>query len=390
MEALKQQEIEVLRTLAQKYMSYATLPVQEEKRRLWTVLNDLHMEKPMVCIDQLPWNELDVDGSLICQVEHPYYRNVEWERDSGYGVERQVEVLNYDEKSNVSSQHFANLFPEPEDLEKIQTPQLSVDLEGEQALLTEAERIFAGIAPVRFGGITLHMGLWDTITQWMGVEDIYYELMDRPEFMHAMMEKMTNITLDVIGQINRLGLYDLNSHICHCSYVYDSKLPPASCDPAHPTTYDGWGFGLAQLFTSVSPAITAEFEVPYMQRLFPHFGAIYYGCCDRLDDRLDIIARMPNIRKVSCSPWSDRERFAEKLPKEYIMSNKPTPALLAGSNFDEEAVRADLRRTMQAARENGLGLEMILKDVSTVRYDPQRLWRWAEIAMEETFRAADR
>jgi len=28
-----------------------------------------------------------------------------------------------------------------------------------------------------------------------------------------------------------------------------------------------------------------------------------------------------------------------------------------------------------------------MKDISTVRYDPPRLWRWAEIAVEETMRA---
>jgi len=31
---------------------------------------------------------------------------------------------------------------------------------------------------------------------------------------------------------------------------------------------------------------------------------------------------------------------------------------------------------------------LILKDISTVKYEPQRLWRWAEIAAEETLRAA--
>ena len=121
-----------------------------------------------------------------------------------------------------------------------------------------------------------------------------------------------------------------------------------------------------------------------MQELFPRFGAIYYGCCEKLDDRLDIIDMMPNIRKVSCSPWSDREHFAETLPKKYIMSNKPNPALLAGDTFDEQAVRNALRRTMEAAKANGLALEMIQKDISTIRNDPSRLWRWAEIAAEET------
>jgi hypothetical protein len=68
------------------------------------------------------------------------------------------------------------------------------------------------------------------------------------------------------------------------------------------------------------------------------------------------------------------------------MSNKPNPALLAGPSFDEDAVRADLRRTIAAARAHDLRLEMLLKDISTVKYEPQRLWRWAEIAEEETQR----
>ncbi len=404
----------ILRQLAQTYMDYATLPAQEERRELWRALNGLQMRKPMVAIDQMPWHELDVDGSLVCLVEHPYFRQVEqelrrliykWEhlpadmvlepyillprpiRNSGYGLAPEAQRTKYDEKSDMVARHYENVIQSLEDVEKIAFPQLTLDREEEAEFLHTAETIFAGIAPVRMQGITLHLGLWDTVTEWMGVEACYIALMEQPELLHAVMERLTQATLGVIDQVNRLGLQDIHGHLCHCSYTY-GELPSATCDPEHPTTADGWAFGLAQLFTAVSPAVTAEFEVPYMQRLFPHFGAIYYGCCDRLDDRLDIIARMPGIRKISCSPWSNRENFAANLPPEYIMSNKPTPALLAGDSFDEDAVRADLRRTIEAASRHGLGLEMILKDISTVRYQPQRLWRWAEIAAEETVRAA--
>jgi hypothetical protein len=39
---------------------------------------------------------------------------------------------------------------------------------------------------------------------------------------------------------------------------------------------------------------------------------------------------------------------------------------------------------MDAAKRYNVPLEMILKDISTVQNDPTRLWRWAEIAAEET------
>ena len=404
-------DVQILRELAEKYMSYAALPVQDVKRKMWIAHNARNSVKPMVLIDQMPWNELDVDGSLVCQVGDPYFRGVEynlrcliykWEHlpvdmvlnpyivlpriysDTGFGLSISAERINRDKTSDVFAYRFVNQFENPEDIEKIKDPVINVDLVREKEIFDCAAEIFDGIAPIKPGGVILHLGLWDFITQCMGIDVCYIEMVERPEMMHAIMERLTDVTIKRIERFNKLGLYDINSNLCHCSHTFSTELPSASCDPAHPTTKDGWAFGLAQLMSSVSPAMTEEFEVPYMQRLFPYFGAIYYGCCEMLDDRLDILAKMPNIRKISCSPWSNREHFAETLPKKYIMSNKPNPALLAGDTFDEEAVRADLRRTIRAAKQNGVCLEMILKDISTVRYDPKRLWRWAEIAREET------
>ena len=125
-----------------------------------------------------------------------------------------------------------------------------------------------------------------------------------------------------------------------------------------------------------------EFELPYITKMAEHFGSIYYGCCDRLDDRLDMVKKIPNVRKVSCSPWSKRENFAENIGTELIMSNKPTPALIAETSVDWDAVRDDLKRTVDLARANNVNLEMILKDISTVANHPDRLTRWAEIAMQ--------
>jgi hypothetical protein len=411
--SIRPEDRNTLRALAERYMSYALSAKNNEKRLLWRSLNDGKMIKPMVGIDQMPWNELDIDGFLLCTVEDPYYRRIEWSLRSeiykwehlpvdmvlnpyvllprpigntGYGLRPQYELPDNPANKFVSKR-YADQFKEPEDVEKIKTPVITIDREAEVRIISEAADIFDGIAPTKMQGIVLHLGFWDWIAQWMGVENCYIELMDRPEMMHAIMERLTTATLSVIEQINSQGLYDVNCNMCHCSYTFSSDLPSASCDKDNPTSRDGWGFGMAQLFTSVSPQITEGFEVNYMQRIFPHFGAIYYGCCDRLDDRLDKICRMPNIRKISCSPWSDRDNFAANLPDKYIMSNKPSPALLAQPSFDEDAVRADLRHTVAAAKKYGLRLEMLLKDISTVKNDPRRLFRWAQIAEEETLRA---
>ena len=403
---LSNREITRLRELARRYADAASLPEQAERRLGWERFNTLQPERPRALIDQIPWNEMNVDGCLDNQVEEPYWREIEtwilrelykWDHmradmvldpyiklprpilNSGWGLEAQVTRLSMDKTSDVASQHMKNLIHGPEDLEKIHTPVLSLDREKEAAIAETAAELFGGIADWRFTGIVMHLGVWDTISYWMGVENCYIELMDRPEMMHALMEKMTAGCLGMIEQANRLRLFDTQEHYCHCSHTYrpDDPDTPDGCSG------DAWAFGLAQLFTAVSPKITEEFEAAYMKRIFPSFRHIYYGCCDRLDDRLEIVSRLPNVRKISCSPWSHREAFAEKLPRHIIMSNKPSPAMLAEESFDEDALRSDLRRTIAAARKNGVQLEIILKDISTVRYQPQRLWRYSEIVLEE-------
>jgi hypothetical protein len=43
-------------------------------------------------------------------------------------------------------------------------------------------------------------------------------------------------------------------------------------------------------------------------------------------------------------------------------------------------MRAELESLLEKAR--GCHVEVIMKDISTVRYAPQRLWQWAAMAME--------
>ncbi len=57
-------DLAILRALAVEVAEIAALPVQEEKRRLWRSLNALKPERPMVMIDQVCWNEMEVDDEL--------------------------------------------------------------------------------------------------------------------------------------------------------------------------------------------------------------------------------------------------------------------------------------------------------------------------------------
>lgn len=69
--------------------------------------------------------------------------------------------------------------------------------------------------------------------------------------------------------------------------------------------------------------------------------------------------------------------------KNDIMSNKPNPALVCAACSEPEEFRKHLRKVIAAAKRNGTRLEMILKDLSSVQYHPQRLWEAHKIMAEE-------
>lgn len=396
-------DIAILRQLAENYISLATHPSQEKTRRLWYSLNRLDMKKPMVLIDQLPWAELNCP-ELTCVVGDGYWRGVElWMRKSIYKmVHMPVDMvltpyiqlprpikghtvqdygLQYIVERVGLSQKFTDVLKDENDLEKLHKSSITLDKNLETEIIQTAHMLFDGICEFRLRGVCLHCGIWDFVSFAKGVTNCYLELYDRPEFLHAVLQRLTELILDSIEQLNAIRGFDAVSTVTHCSHNFSDDLP-VGVEEA--TSEQVWAYGMAQLFTSVSPDITEEFEIPYMQKIYSKFGGVYYGCCERLDDRLELVEKLPNVRKISCSPWSNREQFAERLSKKYIMSNKPSPALLATEIFDEQLVRADLRRTMEASKSHNVALEMILKDISTVRGDPARLWRWAEIAAEET------
>jgi hypothetical protein len=93
------------------------------------------------------------------------------------------------------------------------------------------------------------------------------------------------------------------------------------------------------------------------------------------------VKKVPRLRRVSVSPWADQEKMAAALQADYIYSRKAPPSLLAVPRIDEEAVRADIRGTLELTR--GCVLEMLMKDNHTLGRNPDNLVQWVRIAREE-------
>ncbi|MFC1601645.1 hypothetical protein ACFL34_04780 [Candidatus Sumerlaeota bacterium] len=406
---LNRQDVAIIRELAARVAEIAALPVQEEKRALWRRLNALEPARPMVTIDQICWNELNGDSELALQCADAGCRGYEgwlrgtlyqWEHfpvdmvvepfvrigkaihNTGFGVVTQEETVATDPTNAVVSHKYKNQFRTDEDLEKIRVPQVSHDAAETERRLAVAHELFDGLLEPRPCGMDPYLSVWDPLSEWMGVESALYALVEQPEYVHRLVARVTDGYLSMLDQLEEQGLLCGPQSLVHCTGAYTDELPAPGYDAERPRTKDLWMFGLAQMFSMVSPAMFKEFEVDYASRICERFGLVYYGCCDPLDGKMAEVRLIPNVRKVSMSPWVDEERGAAELGGDYVYSRKPSPALLATERFHPDLVRQDLTRTREVCEKYGRPLEFILKDISTVRYEPERLFEWANIAMQ--------
>lgn len=403
------QDIAIIRELARQKAEIAALPVQEEKRALWRKLNGLKPDRPTVAIDQVCWNEMNVNDELTLRCADPELRGFEdrlrrelfqWRHfpgdmvvdpyihvskaihNTGFGVRVQERVAVTDPTSGVVGHKYTNQFETEEDLEKIQIPRLTHDETETARRLDFAHELFDGIIDVRLWGVDAYLSLWDPISTWMSVESALLAIVDRPDYVHRLVGRMTDGYMAMFDQAEAEGLLCGPQNWVHCTGAFTDELPAPGYNPEKPRTKDMWAMGLAQVFSTVSPKIFKEFEVDYVSRLCARFGLVYYGCCDPLDGKMNEVRMIPNVRKVSMSPWVNEERGAAEIAGDYVYSRKPSPAFLAHDSFDAEAVRSDLQKTREICKRYGCPLEYILKDISTVRYKPQRLFKWSEVAME--------
>ena len=406
---LNTKDVAIVRELAARAAQIAALPAQEEKRELWRKLNARKPARPMVMIDEVCWNEMGAGGELALRCADEECREYEndlrrtlyrWKHfpadmvvesfirvpkailNGGLGIEVREETAVTDPTSAIAGHKYENQFQTEADLEKIRTPKIGHDPAETERRLAVAHELFDGLLEARAQGANPDLSLWDPIATWMGVENALYALVDKPDFMHRLLSRMTEGYLGMLDQLEEGGLLCEPQSLIHCSGAYTDELPAPGYDPGKPRTKDLWMSGLAQMLAAVSPAMFKEFEVEYTKRICARFGLVYYGCCDPLDGKMAEVRMIPNVRKVSMSPWVKEDRGAAQIRGDFVYSRKPSPALVATERFHPDQVRADLVATRDVCDKYGCPLEFILKDISTVRYEPERLAEWGRIAME--------
>ncbi|MDP3177807.1 MAG: hypothetical protein Q8M76_07875 [Spirochaetaceae bacterium] len=405
-------EEDTLRRLGGELARIAALGVQREKAQLWRRLNDLDSARPMVWINEIPWHEMDVDGELELACSHPWARELEtrlrrtiyqWRHmaadmvvspyiecplaihSTDFGIHEEVDVARTDAKNEIVSRHFHIQIRDFEDLEKIRMPKVIHYAKATEASYETMKRLFDGIMPVRKMGQThIWFTPWDYLIRWYGIQEAMIDLIDRPDLVNAAVERMVDAWMTELDQFvgqNLLSLDCDNTRIGSGGYGYTSALPAPGFEPDRVRPIDMWGCSNAQIFSEVSPDMHWEFALRHDLRWLERWGMTYYGCCEPLLNKIGLLRRIPNLRKVSVSPWNDYARIMPELGADYVASVKPSPAIFAADSWDPDGARATLERAI-AAGDGACHVEFIMKDVSTVRYRPQLLWEWSRIAME--------
>jgi len=269
-------------------------------------------------------------------------------------------------------------------------PKITVDYETTRETLALAHEVFGGILHVGLRAVwwwTLGM-TWD-LARLVGLEKMLYLLYDNPDMIHRIMAKLRDgyaAKIDFLEQNGLLSLNNNHAYVGSGGIGYTRELPHEPRGTRAATTADMWCLFESQETIGISPDQFEEFVFQYQLPLQKRFGLICYGCCEPLDARWHVVKRTPNLRRVSVSPWADQEKMAGFLQDDYIFSRKAPPSLLAVPQMEEDAVRADLRKTLELTR--GCVLEIIMKDNHTLGGNPDNLVNWVKIAREEIERSA--
>ena len=402
---------QVLRRLAGRVREIADLAEMDERKRRLAALNALEPDRPVVlCFPECSWPELmPPDDVLECReprlrsFETTLRRQIYWWQhirddhviEPWFTVDWVVHRGDFGVQSPKT--HGANrgsyTWDPPikdfdRDFDKLRPRRPEVDRQASESIYELAGDIFGDLLPPRRQGRPLwSVGLTWAAIDLIGMEKLMLAMYDEPAWLHRLMKLLGDDAADYLDWCEAEGLLTVSNHneyVGSGGVAYTDELPADDLPPgAAARLKDLWGFAESQETVGVSPQMFGEFIFPYQAPLLARFGLACYGCCEPVDARWDYIKTIDNLRRVSVAPWCDQEKMAALMGGDYVFSRKPNPAMICAS-FNEDHIRADIRRTLEIAGQ--CPLEIIMKDTHTVQHEPRRITRWVQIALEEVGR----
>lgn len=409
---------EILRPLAEQVRAIAEKPIQAERRELWRKLNSLKMVRPMVNVNKFMWY-LELFPLSDLQCTHPACRAVEIELRQRilqdylgddtviepfviiralYGSPYintpemgdlyycknswGVEFNRHDSDEKGGAWAFEPTIKELDDFKKMIKPRHVIDEKTTAEYYDAASCCIGDILPIvvdrgpmirNYGGSILH-----DLCQLRGYDQIFYDMVENPEWLHQVMEFMTIGVRDLHESCEKAGDLKIsntfNQTMTYCDELAD---PDASATPVKRKQL--WHFFEGQEFDCVSPAMSEEFCFHYHRIMAKEYGMIAYGCCENLTNKISLLRKFDNLRIIAVTPWADIKKCAEQIGADYVISWRPNPSNTICNGFN----RSELQKMFNAAKEymSASNFEINLKDVKTIQKNLDNLKQWVDMAM---------
>lgn len=403
----------ILRELGKRVLEAAESPENRERVRLFYQHDTGPADRPIVLTEtdggiqmvipdyaprcQEPWAQAYEHGLRNTLMHHEIIRddypiepciNVGWQISiSDYGVQPRNTCPEV-ELGQKGAYHVDKVIDDLErDFHQLRPRSYSVDRESSAAQKSLLEEVFDGILGVRMRGNPFWtMGLSQPAVFLIGLEELMVYMFDQPEALHRLMAFLRddNIALmEWMARENLINLNNENDYVGSGSRGYTRALPVAHKEAGAPLeTQDLWVLLESQETVGVGPKQYEEFIFPYENAIAQRFGRVYYGCCEPVHNRWEVLRNMANLKRVSVSPWCDEDFMGEALSDKIVYSRKPNPTLVSTEVFNEDLIRADLRKTLSVTSKNNCSTEIVMKDVHTLKGEPDRLTRWVSLARE--------
>jgi hypothetical protein len=399
---MNKQDVATLRKLAHEYMALCSAPVQTERRALWRNHNSLKSARPLIYVRAFAWQEMPqsqgrCEDGCFRQYEDFFLRHLFWNtlhddsvfepwvtvqathRCHGWGpsVERTF--------TGAARGSFKVDYPirRLEDIAKLRMPRHAID---EAKTAEEVGRLadaIGDIIPVNVDrGPAYRMWTGDLSTDLgylRGIEHFMLDMIDHPAWLHRLIGFLADGVLKTHREAEAAGDWGRCAHQ-NQAMPYANELPDPAANINGVTRNQLWGYMAAQEFTAVSPAMHEEFLLRYQLAILQQFGLVAYGCCEDLTHKIDMLRRVPNLRRIAVSPFADVARCAEQIGRDYVLSYRPSPADMVSYGFDPHRIRSVLKRDLAACKDSHV--DITLKDVETVQSDPDRVRKWVIVTRE--------
>ena len=410
---ISKEEKEILRRLARRVKALSEQPVQEERKQLWKDHLSLKETRPLVFIDPegawyeiIPHTELQCKNNLARIWEMRLRKEIYWQEHIGddrvcrdeFSYQDIVSFSDFgltEKKQGAGGGRAYKVVPAIEDYErdlpKLHFREMNYRREDSSRVAELCHDVFDGILAVKKENAWWYSaGLSVDAVSLRGFDNFLYDFYDYPEELKALMAFLRDDWLNMLSLLEKNGLLSLNNggeFMGTGGYGWCDDLPAPGFSPDQVCPMDMWGYGESQETVSTSASFFDEFILSYQLPILEKFGLNSYGCCEPLDKRIDLLMqKVPRLRKVVVSPWSDLEFMSEKLQRNYALCWKVNPVRIATPVIDEDVIRKELHDGFQITKKYGCTVEVLNRDIQTLSWNPQNASKWAEIAMEEALR----